>query len=398
MANITIKQILTSDQNWWRFFEKHKNRIRAAIVICIIKLLSCKNTIRGYQTYACSNPDCSHTKRVPFTCKSRACSSCGKKATELWLQKQKNTLPQTAWQHITFTMPSELWDFFWCNRSLLNQLSGIAAQCIQKIARKKKITPGIFTALHTFGRSLKRNVHVHLSTTTNGISFDGASWKKLFFHQSTLMKMWRYEIIQLLRQAYQNKTLTIPPAIQAQLNHSFTFLNFLNSLYMKHWVVHCAKPSDNYKRNIEYFVRYTKRPPIALSKLKHYDGNSVTFKYLDHASKRYQTKTLNVEQFIAKFIQHIPDTGFRLIRYYGFLANRVRGKLLPKVYQLINQKSQQKPNPPSYAQLIFKNFNFNPLECILCGAPLVLIKTLFGKSNPQQLLPFHRQLATLKNL
>ena len=45
----TIKQILLSNQNWWRFYEKHKANIRPGIVICVVKLLSCKNIIRGYQ-------------------------------------------------------------------------------------------------------------------------------------------------------------------------------------------------------------------------------------------------------------------------------------------------------------------------------------------------------------
>src|ERR1700733_11633520 len=93
---ITIKQILTTNQSWWRFYEKYHDKIRTAIVICIVKLLSCKSIIRGYHQYNCSNPSCSHIKCVPHTCKSKACSSCGKKSTELWIQKQNNLLPQTS--------------------------------------------------------------------------------------------------------------------------------------------------------------------------------------------------------------------------------------------------------------------------------------------------------------
>lgn len=182
----SIKQILLSNQNWWNFYNKNKAMLRVAIVICVIKLLSCKNTIRGYHEYVCSNTACSSIKRVPHTCKGKACSSCGKKATELWIQKQNQILPNTAWQHITFTMPSELWDFFWCNREPLNQIGIIAANCIKTIAYKKGATPGIFIAIHTFGRDLKRNVHIHLSVTLGGLSEDGTQWKNLFFHQPTL--------------------------------------------------------------------------------------------------------------------------------------------------------------------------------------------------------------------
>lgn len=393
-SKITIKQILISNQNWWHFYEKYNNKLRIAIVICIIKLLSCKNIVRGYHEYHCSNPTCSHVKRVPHTCKCKACSSCGKKATEAWIQKQNQILPATSWQHITFTMPCELWDFFWCNRSLLNQIGKIAANCIKNIADKKAITPGIFIAIHTFGRDLKRNVHVHLSTTLGGLSLDGTQWKSLFFHQSTLMQTWRYSIIRLFR---NTKHLVIPPALLKKLNPTFTFNNFLNQLYKKIWIVHCSKPSDDHKKNVGYLGRYIKRPAIAESKLKHYDGNEVTFNYLDHNTKTYRNFKLTTEQFIGRFVQHIPDIGFRMIRYYGFLAHRVRGKLLPLVYSLLGQNNNNATPSPTYAELIQKNFGFNPLICILCGLPLILSSIHFGKASIGNLLSLHRNLALLKN-
>ena len=204
---ITIKQILITDQSWWRFHEKYHAKIRIAIVVCIVKLLSCRNIIRGYHQYRCSNPTCSHVKYVNHTCKCKACSSCGKKATELWIQKQNDLLPKTSWQHIIFTMPNVLWDFFWHNRHLLNKISAIAADCIKTIARQKKVIPGIFIAIHTFGRDLKRNVHIHLSTTTGGLSLDLTQWKNIYFHQATLMQMWRYQIIQLFREETQTRVL-----------------------------------------------------------------------------------------------------------------------------------------------------------------------------------------------
>ena len=52
-------------------------------------------------------------------------------------------------------MPSELWDLFWLNRDLLNQITKLAADCIMTLASKLDVVPAIFTALHTFGRDLK---------------------------------------------------------------------------------------------------------------------------------------------------------------------------------------------------------------------------------------------------
>lgn len=394
----TIKQILTTNASWWNFFEKHGATLRPAIPKTIVKLLSCKHKVRGFQEYCCLTPGCSHVKYVYFTCKSKGCSSCGKKATEVWIQQQHDILPKTSCQHITFTMPSQLWDFFWLNRNLLRVIAKLAADCIKAIARKKNVTPGIFIAIHTFGRSLARNVHIHVSTTAGGLSNDLTQWKSIFFKQDTLMKMWRYRVISLFRKMHAKEPLKIPKTIQHLLTPHATFGHFLDKLYKKQWIVNCAKPTDDHKISVNYLARYTKRPPIAESKLRHYDGNEVTFSYLDHKTETYKKLTLSIEEFIGRFVQHIPDEGFRMIRYYGFLANRLRGKLLPVVHQLIGQQSEYNNTAPSYASLMEKSFGFNPLACILCGKQLVLSAVRFGVSNTYQLLSFHRELALLKKI
>lgn len=391
----TLKSILTHNENWWTFFTKHKHLIRTAITTNIVRWLSCGLTIRGYQEFCCSNPQCSHTKKVPFTCKSRACSSCGKKATEVWIHKQNNVLPQTDWQHITFTMPDQLWPFFWTNRHLLNEIAPLAANAVKTLAANKNCIPGIFTVIHTFGRNLKKNVHVHLSTTLSGLSKDNTQLKKLFFHQNSLMELWRYNIISLFRNAYKQGNIIIPPALAETIASPQQFQAFLNHLYKKTWIVHCAKPNKNHKKNVQYLGRYVKRPPIAESKLRHYDGHCVRFAYLDHVSKKYRLFECSAQHFIARFIQHIPDTNFRLIRYYGFLANRVRATLLPLVYQFLQQYNTYSSQPPSWIVLIQRNFNFNPLLCIICQSPMLPSLRHFGKSLAE-LMNYHQQLALSK--
>lgn len=290
-------------------------------------------------------------------------------------------------------MPSALWDFFWMNRFLLNKIGLIAARAVQSIANSKGVTPAIFIAIHTFGRDLKRNVHVHLSVTTGGISFNLCAWKNLFFDQKKLMRIWRYEIVTLFRSA----TLTLPPEVRKQLNH-LRFNTFLDRLYRKTWIVHCAPPSKEYQSIVAYLGRYIKRPAIAESKLKHYDGNKVTFRHLDHTSDTWKNLTLSVEDFIGKFVQHIPDTGFRMIRYYGLLATRVRGKLLPLAHSLLGQEMPDDSPAPTHAELILKNFNFNPLTCILCGSEMILSIIRYGKADTLSLLENHRALALLQKI
>ena len=336
-----LKELFRKDGTWWGFFEKYKHCMRPAIVDNVLKMLSCGLTVRGYAIFQCSNLECSHQKKVCFSCKSRFCPTCGKKLTDQWIEEQKAILPDTEWQHITFTMPAELWELFRYNRELLGCLSGLAAKIILKAARKKGILPGIFTALHTFGRDLKWNVHVHLSVTVGGLANDNTAWKPLYYCKKALMPMWRYEIISLFREAYNRGELKLPKDLQATCPNKAAFNRWLNIHYQKSWIIHFAKPSKNHHRNIKYLGRYLKRPPLSMSRLRHYDGKEVIFSYLNHATKEYLRFSSKVEDFIKRLVQHIPDKGFRMIRYYGFLATRVRSKLLPKVYDLLDQPERK---------------------------------------------------------
>ena len=88
-------------------------------------------------------------------------------------------------------MPQQIWVSIQHNHHLLNPLSGIAAQSITTMAKKKDVLPGpgIFTALHTFGRDLKWNVHVHLSVTCGGLTNERTTWKTIYFAKDPIMKL-----------------------------------------------------------------------------------------------------------------------------------------------------------------------------------------------------------------
>ena len=120
-------------------------------------------------------------------------------------------------------MPSELWDLFYLNRELLNQITKLAADCIMTLASKLDVVPAIFTALHTFGRDLKRNVHVHLSTTRIGLHINLKKTKKLFFKQHSLMKMWKHRVIKL----FKSHNIILPYSITNQFNNAYTFHDLL---------------------------------------------------------------------------------------------------------------------------------------------------------------------------
>jgi len=119
----------------------------------------------------------------------------------------------------------------------------------------------------------------------------------------------------------------------------------LSQQYAKYWQVHCAKPHKNPKKDIEYLGRYIKRPAITNSRLVHYNGTSPLFKFLNHRTKQTQYTELHPFDFITRFIQHLPEKGFRPTRYCGFLANRLRSQLLPIVSTLFQHIPTQNNTP-----------------------------------------------------
>jgi hypothetical protein len=270
-------------------------------------------------------------------------------------------------------MPGQFWDFFWVNRYLMNKIPLIAANIIKKLSKQKGYLPGIFLAIHTFGQDLKRNIHLHLSTTIGGLSLSSYdSWVEGgYFYHDTLKKMWRYEIISLLRREFKEGRLRLPPHL-VHIKSYDTFCSWTSQFYNKTWVVHLKEQSDNMKANVDYLGKYLKRPPIGETRIKKYDGSFVTYEYLDHYTKTTHIMTLPVLDFIARLISHIPDKNFRNIRYYGFLANRVRGRLLPIVYGLLNMKRTFKTKVYIPWRKMIKNiFHYDPLKCPFCNTTMI---------------------------
>ncbi|MFW2168191.1 transposase, partial [Enterobacter cloacae complex sp.6722794] len=103
---------------------------------------------------------------------------------------------------------------------------------------------------------------------------------------------------------------------------------------------------------VKYLGRYLKRPPISASQLKHYSGGTVIHHYYDHHSQQYRRQTLTKEKMIRRYVSHIPARHFKMIRYYGSLANRKRGRLLPKVYDALDMIHPSEPEKPGFAALI----------------------------------------------
>ncbi|HFH0422630.1 TPA: IS91 family transposase [Salmonella enterica subsp. enterica serovar Bovismorbificans] len=360
------KLLFTVNDGWNKYPDKHGDNVSPWTRLSVERMLACGTTAMGVRRFCCSSPDCTHSRFFCQSCKSKACSACGFKATEQWVAQQSHILPDCDWQHITFTMPHLLWPFFNNNWQLLNQLFQAATRAMLRWARSQGVEVGIFCALHTYGRQLNQHPHIHVSVTRGGLSVKHGVWKTIFFKKQAVEEIWRTAVTELLRENYEQVNPAGLPCY-GHLRDEKQWRRYLQAQYGRRWKVHFAKKTRRAWRSVKYLGRYLKRPPVSASKLRHYSGGAVVHHYYDHRTQQHRQQTLTQEEMIGCYISHVPAKHFKMVRYYGFLSNRKRGELLPKVYEALQMKAREKPEKPGFAVLMKVFLRTDPYKCILCG-------------------------------
>jgi len=133
---------------------------------------------------------------------------------------------------------------------------------------------------------------------------------------------------------------------------------------------------------LAYLSRYTHRVAISNSRLIACDENGVTFKWKDYRAKRrhrYKTMTLDIAEFIRRFLIHVLPSGFHRIRHYGLFANHTRVKYVQRLRQLL---SDDAVDATSATDGVDDQPATSTYICQACGAPMIIIET-FVKQIPR---------------
>nr|WP_279603693.1 transposase [Hungatella hathewayi] len=236
----------------------------------IKRMIHCQDPSYGQAVYGC--PHCGKLKSVPFSCKSRFCPSCGNMYNQKRAFRMSCKLISCNHRHCVFTIPEELRIFFLKDHSLLNCLfhavRDIVLRMFSKLNKTENFTPGFICVLHTFGRDLKWNPHIHCLISEGGID-KSLRWR----HK----KHFNYK---LLRDSFQTALLN---ELHERLGDSFKKVK--SSIYANHkngFYVRTIPNKCNSYHVIKYIGRYLGRPVIATSRIDSYDGDSVTFHYNRH--------------------------------------------------------------------------------------------------------------------
>ena len=310
-----IKIIL--EDHWHGFLKIYENKIRSNVKKEVEKVLKCKDTKYGFIELKCDK--CNTTKKIGFTCKSRFCTSCGKIYTDNWIDNMLGNLINVKHRHIVFTIPEELRKFFGIDRQRLKILPKCAARAVtswmHSLNKKEEFTPGIVTVIHTFGRDLKWNPHVHMMVTEGGKG-NITEWRHI-----------RHISYESLRKRWQKILLDEVTSISGNTKEVKLLKNKLYKEKDKGFYVYAKTEIKSAKTAAKYVGRYVGRPAISESRILKYDGKNVTYKYTRHEDNKVIVETVHVYEFIKRIIRHIPEKNFKMIRYFGIYSRRSKCKV-----------------------------------------------------------------------
>ena len=161
-------------------------------------MLRCKDL--GYRMYCCSG--CGEVKVVHFGCNSRVCTHCGKRFTDKWADNIARKTFNVKHRHVVLTIPRDLRSVFHEDRTLLKVLMDCAISTVSDVIKKKlryKATPGIMAVIHTYGKDMKFNCHLHCLVTEGGFKQNGMWVDVNYFPFEMLRTSWQYQLLTRLK-------------------------------------------------------------------------------------------------------------------------------------------------------------------------------------------------------
>ena len=331
----------------------------------IDKMIPCGDPSFGGAMYGC--PHCGKLKFVPFRCHSRFCPTCGNKYTMDRTTSMSFKLVNVTHRHCVFTIDENLREFFLKDRSLLDCLfhsvNSVITRMFFKMNKSKNFTPGFIMVLHTFGRDLKWNPHIHCLISEGGYSDDGF-WRNVKHFDYTF-----------LRNAFRTALLN---EMESKIGSSFKKVKA--KCYREHqqgFYVYAKPNLCDPRIVVKYIGRYLARPVIATSRIDKYDGEMVTFHYNRHEDEQYIEETIPAMEFIQRLIRHIPEKHFKMIRYGGIYARH--REIDSKLYRAISKsKHHIYRSFNQWRTAILSSFGYDPLVCPDCQHRMEFLELYFN--------------------
>jgi hypothetical protein len=330
-----------------RFRERYGASLLWPQVKVLLAIARCRTAALGGHLDHCTR--CGYLTGISYnSCRNRHCPKCQTNARQKWLAKRQQELLPVNYFHLVFSVPHLLVPLIWQNKKILFSLlfDASAATLLEVAADPKHLGAqiGFLSILHTWGQTLQRHPHIHCVVPGGGLSPDHQRWLSTpcnFLPVRVLSRVFRGKFVAGLRRAFLTNQLAFHGECLPLANEK-TFTAFLSNLFQQDWVVYAKPPFGGPQHVLHYLARYTHRVAISNHRILAVDESQVTFRWKDYAHhSKQRTMTLTCEEFLRRFLQHLLPKGFPRIRYFGWLANRRRHKLLPLCRDLLPPVAKQ---------------------------------------------------------
>lgn len=280
------------------------------------------------------------------SCRNRHCPKCQTLAKVKWVEARQQELLPVPYFHGVFTLPHRLNALAQGNpRLLYGLLFQSAAETLQTFGRDSRWLGGelgITMVLHTWNQLLEHHIHVHCVVTGGALAPEQDRWiatkrRDFLFPVKALSKVFRSKYLDALDAAYRRGELQCTGTAQALCDPE-DFARFLNALFAQDWVVYAKAPFGSAHHVLHYLGRYTHRVAISHDRLVALYNGQVSFQWRNaHQGNARDIMTLEVEEFMRRFLLHVLPKGFMRIRHYGVLGNRCRTAQLAACRALLDQ-------------------------------------------------------------
>ena len=339
-------------------------------------IVQCRTPGLGGRLDRCDR--CGHERPFYNSCRNRHCPKCGTLSRERWIKARKKQVLPVVYFHSVFTLPDTLNPIVLVNqRVLYDILFRAGSETLLELGRDPKhlgAEIGVIATLHTWGQNLMDHPHLHCIVTGGGLSEDGRRWiqpKKtrngadFFVHVNVLSDLFKKKFLAYLNEAFDAGSLTFCGKT-AHLGSKTAFYRFKNELYERKWVTYCKEPFSGVENVLEYLGRYIHRVAISNRRILRLEDGRVTFKWRDYRDERERQMTLNVFEFMRRFLLHVLPEGYFKVRYYGIFSSRNRKIKLMRCMQILSVSLLEEKTFSDWRELFFDMTGIDLSICPSC--------------------------------
>lgn len=305
---------------------------------------------------------------------------------EAWISQKKDEIFPFQYFHAVFTLPHQLLPIVAGNKkAIYTLLFHSVKETLLGVASEEQyfgVQIGFFSILHTWGQKLNLHPHLHCVIPGGGYSPKTKTWirspENYLLPIAVLQKRFRSIFLLGLKKLY-HESLIAPPGFQ----------QLIDDLFKIDWVVYLKESFKNSDSVIKYLARYTHRIAISNYRIIGVENGEVLFSYKDYSDgNKKKILSLDVDEFIRRFMNHVVPPRYVRIRYYGLMSNRNKNKnlaLVQEFYQ-IPPKEKEEEMPKSWDEVYMSVTGCDPHLCPHCKEGEMITTLVIpgrgGKSPP----------------